>query len=75
MSLTGKTILHYKIVSQLGEGGFAYTLIGDFDEAISLLEEEFETTGLITGPWLEMPFWDELRDYPRFQNLVRRYGR
>ena len=54
---------------------FAYTLIGDFDEAIPLLEEDFETTGLMTGPWLEMPFWDELRDYPRFQNLVMRYGR
>jgi len=52
---------------------FAYTLIGDDEEAISLLEEDLGSYGYVTGNWLAMPFWDPLRENTRFQALVDKY--
>jgi serine/threonine protein kinase/tetratricopeptide (TPR) repeat protein len=52
----------------------AYTLLGDVDEAVTILALDFERPGLVTGPWLAMPFWDPLREHPGFQELVRRHG-
>jgi hypothetical protein len=44
-------------------------LIGDKDEAIDLLEEDLSDYGYISVPWLTLPYWDSLRDEPRFKAL------
>ncbi|MGA7306934.1 MAG: protein kinase [Rhodothermales bacterium] len=47
----------------------AYALIGDKKEAIDLLEEDLSDYGYISVPWLALPYWDSLRDEPRFKAL------
>jgi serine/threonine protein kinase len=55
------------------EMAIAYTLAGEFDEAIGLLTEDLQSSaGWLTVPFLEAPFWDPLRDRPDFRELTTR---
>ena len=47
------------------------TMVGEKEEAISLLEQSLKVTGGVTVNELRFdPLWDALRDHPRFQKLV-----
>lgn len=52
---------------------YIYVMLEMHDEAIRLLEEDLTEAGFSTGHWLSMPFWDPLRDDPRFQQLESRF--
>jgi TolB-like protein/Tfp pilus assembly protein PilF len=53
-----------------------HTIIGQADEAISLLERSLQTPGGVTVNELRFdPTWDALRDHPRFQKLVSDGGK
>jgi TolB-like protein len=53
--------------------GVLWTQAGDKDRAIACLEQAYEARdGNV--PYLGMPYFDTLRDDPRFQDLVRRVG-
>jgi tetratricopeptide (TPR) repeat protein len=48
-----------------------HTIVGEHEEAISLLEKSLETIGGATVNELRFdPTWDALRQNPRFQKLV-----
>jgi serine/threonine-protein kinase len=48
-----------------------YTMIGDLDSAIPLLDYSLTTLGGITVPLLKLdPAWDPLRKDPRFEKIV-----
>ncbi len=52
----------------------AYTALGDFDRALPLLKHALTATAAeaLTPAFLKLdPFWDRVRDDPRFQELVR----
>ncbi len=54
-----------------------YAATGEPDRALDLLEELLATPyqGAITAPLLDLePVWDPIRDHPRFQELLERYG-
>jgi serine/threonine protein kinase/tetratricopeptide (TPR) repeat protein len=52
-----------------------YVMTGEFDAAIDLIEHfmsvPFELESVAT--LRSLPWWDPLRDYPRFQALIRKY--
>ncbi len=52
-----------------------YTMVGEYDEAIRLLETEMSSGYLGIGSLRLDPSWKPLRDRPAFQALLRRYGR
>ena len=48
-----------------------YTMVGEQEQAIAMLEHLLEVPGYLTAAWLRMdPTWDPLRGQPRFQRLV-----
>jgi serine/threonine-protein kinase len=48
-----------------------YTMVGEYDTAISRLEYLVSIPGWLTPAWLRAdPTWDALRSYPRFQRIV-----
>ena len=48
-----------------------YTIVGDLDSAIPLLEHSLVTPGGITLPALRLdPVWDPLRKHPLFKQIV-----
>ena len=48
-----------------------YTMVGEHERAIAMLEHLLEIPGYLTAAWLRMdPTWDPLRRYPRFQKLT-----
>ena len=48
-----------------------YTMLGDYEQAISLLERSLTTINGVTVNELRLdPTWDPLRRHPRFQDLV-----
>jgi TolB-like protein len=50
----------------------AYTSLGDFDRAVPLLQHALTTPNneSLTPPFLRLdPFWDPVRNHPRFQKL------
>ncbi len=52
-----------------------YAHFGEHDLAIDLLEEILPIPSSLTGHILEVdPIWNPLRDHPRFQALLEKYG-
>ena len=50
-----------------------YTMVGEYDAAVSRLEYLLSIPGWLTPAWLRIdPDWDPLRRNPRFQRLVDR---
>ena len=48
-----------------------YTMVGEYDTAVSRLEYLLSIPGWLTPAWLRIdPAWDPLRGHPRFQKLV-----
>jgi serine/threonine-protein kinase len=53
----------------------AYVPIGDHDSAIDQLEIVLSVPSVMSANLLEVdPVWDPLRDHPRFQALLEKYG-
>jgi len=51
-------------------------MVGEYDEAIRLLEAAMSQPGYLGIGALRLdPTWKPLRDKPGFQALVRKYGR
>ena len=52
-----------------------YAWTGEFDEAFRLLDHLFAVPSNLTVPMLKLdPAWDPLRQDPRFQALIDKYG-
>ncbi|MCK4578881.1 MAG: tetratricopeptide repeat protein, partial [Candidatus Marinimicrobia bacterium] len=52
-----------------------YTLAGEYDAALDQIEYLLSIPSWISIPWLQIdPRWDPLRELPRFQKLVEKYG-
>ena len=52
-----------------------YTWTGEKDQALQLIERSLVTPNGITVPLLKIdPVWDPIRDDPRFQALIDKYG-
>jgi serine/threonine-protein kinase len=52
-----------------------YLLTGDYEAAIDQLEVLLSTPTKYTAAWLRLdPIYDPLRDHPRFQALLEKYG-
>ena len=53
-----------------------YTMTGDYDKAIDLLEYLLENPSMLQAAVLRLhPQWDPLRDNPRFRALLEKYGK
>jgi serine/threonine-protein kinase len=53
-----------------------YAQTGEAEQALQLLDHSLNTPNGITVPILKLdPVWDPLRNDPRFQALVDKYGR
>jgi len=51
-----------------------YTLVGDFDSALPLIEHSLCSPAGITVPLLKLdPVWDPLRNDPRFERLLAKF--
>jgi serine/threonine-protein kinase len=51
-----------------------YVMVGEYDAALEQLEYLLSIPSVISVPWLRIdPFWDPLRDHPRFQALLEEY--
>ena len=52
-----------------------YTMVGEYDAAIDQLEILLAVPSITAIPMLRIdPIWKPLRDHPRFQRLLERYG-
>ena len=52
-----------------------YTMVGEYDAAIDQLETLLAVPSPTAVPMLRLdPTWHPLRDHPRFQRLLEKYG-
>jgi len=52
-----------------------YVIVGEYDDALDLLDELLSIPSWISVQWLSLDAtWDPLRDHPRFQALLEKYG-
>ncbi len=52
-----------------------YTMVGEYDAAIDQLEALLAVPSPMSVPTLRIdPTWHPLRDHPRFQALLEKYG-
>ena len=57
------------------EFAHARVLLGDHDEAVSLLRQHLELSGYLGSDYLKLyPTWDPLRDRPDFRALMEQYS-
>ena len=50
-----------------------YVLVGDHEAAITMIERLLSMPSRVSIGWLRIdPFWDPVRDHPRFQELLAR---
>jgi serine/threonine-protein kinase len=57
------------------EFAVAHVMVGDFDDALDQIEWMLEDPSSMTvGGLRAHPRWDPLRDHPRFQALLEKYG-
>ena len=50
-------------------------MVGEFELAVDQLEVLLSRPSALSVPWLRLdPTWDPLRDHPRFQALLEKYG-
>ena len=65
-----------KGTSLLNSLAIVYTMTGDYDKAIDLLEYLLENPSMLQAAVLRLhPQWDPLRDNPRFRALLEKYGK
>jgi len=58
---------------RVGDLASVYTLTGDYDEALDLIEHLLSIPSWLSIPLLELdPRWDPLRNHPRFQELLKK---
>ena len=51
------------------------TMVGEFESAVERLDDVLSMPSRVSVPWLRLdPRWDPLRDHPRFQALLEKYG-
>jgi tetratricopeptide (TPR) repeat protein len=51
-----------------------YAMVGDYDQALDLIEYLLSHPSELSVPLLKIdPKWDPLRDHPRFQALIEKY--
>jgi len=54
---------------------WVYTMVGQFELAVDQLEVLLVRPSALSVPWLTLDSpWDPLRDYPRHQALLEKYG-
>jgi tetratricopeptide (TPR) repeat protein len=52
-----------------------YVMVGEYEAAIDQLDFVLSIAGYVSVAWLKAdPLWDPLRDNPRFQELLEKYG-
>jgi TolB-like protein/Flp pilus assembly protein TadD len=52
-----------------------YAIVGEKEKAIDLLDGLLSRPGWVTVALLKiLPFWDPLRDHPRFNELIKKHG-
>ncbi len=52
-----------------------YTMVGEYDAALDEIEYLLSIPSEMSVPLLRLdPIWDPLRDHPRFQDLLEKYG-
>ncbi len=53
---------------------YVYTVTGELQKAVELLDEQLSEPGWISVPWIRLnPRWDPLRDDPQFQAMIARH--
>jgi len=68
----GQSLLHYRVVDKIGEGGM---VTGDHEQAIDRLEELLSIPAMFSAEVLVAdPTWRDLRAHPRFQTLLAKHG-
>lgn len=52
-----------------------YARVGETEKALDLIEELLSIPSRLSVGWLRLePAWDSLRDHPRFQEILEKYG-
>jgi hypothetical protein len=51
-----------------------YVALGDKDQAFAWLEKDFQAQSGRLPQIAHSPLWEDLKDDPRFQDLLRRIG-
>ena len=65
----------YKAMYRWQDLARVYSMVGEPDRAIDVLERIPSRSGRYSVHILRLdPTWDPLRDHPRFQALLERYG-
>ena len=50
-----------------------YDYLGMYDELLDVLEKDVKEPGWLHAAWLKQAYFDEVRDHPRFREVMRKY--